>query len=206
MRSELIYFGSNINATIFDIDLYDEMNEPHKNIILDSLIADILTFDQNGCTSSKFILFLTKDHNKVNKFIKVLNHKASRSRFKNTYSLQSKMSIFFQADLNQIAKFSKANFSIEDRIWFVNFKELSNKISPVLDFFKSGIVGYMILENSVESFNFIDLSIFNKISTINKYSTQKWLSSNSILDLNIISLGQSNALDYIWDNKDIRNI
>ena len=206
LKSELIYFGSNINATLFDIDLYHELNGSRQKIILDSLISDILTFDQNGCTSTKFIFFKTRDYKKVNSFIKILNQKAYKSRFQNTFSLQAKMSIFFQADLVHLAEFSRVNFSIEDRIWFVNFQELSKKITPVLDFFKSGIVGYMVLDDNTKNDHLMNLSIFNKISVIDKKSTKKSLTSISVSDLNIINLGQSNALDYIWDNTDIRTI
>jgi len=64
----------------------------------------------------------------------------------------------------------------------------------------------MVLDDNTKNDHLMNLSIFNKISVIDKKSTKKSLTSISVSDLNIINLGQSNALDYIWDNTDIRTI
>jgi len=201
----MIYFGSNTTYCIFDIDLFNEQNKSKKAMLIDSLISDILTFDQNGCTSCKYIYFMSSDKMELLNFLREVNKIASNSRHEKTLSLQSKMSVFFQSSIEKILSLGEKSFILKDRIWFINFSQLHS--NSRLDFEKltSGIVGYTLLDND-EIIRNIDFSNIKLITQFCQSPLDNLIKDFNKNKIKIKPIGQANSLDFVWEGVNLASL
>jgi len=199
---DMIYFGSNSTSCIFDIDLFNQQNKAKKAMLVDSLISDILTFDQNGCTSCKYIYFKSINKLEMSNFLREINKTASNSRHVKTLSLQSKMSVFFQSSINKILTLGEKKFISKDRIWFVNFSQLNSNSNIDFDKLSSGIVGYTLLDD-VEIIRKIDFSSIKLITQFCQLPLENLIPDLNKNNIKIKPVGQANSLDFVWDGVDL---
>jgi len=207
LSAELIYFGSQIGLSIIDLNEFFGEKQVKQRRILDNFTSDILTFDQGGCTNTKFVIFLSKDSKKTKIFLDHVNSIARKSRFESTISLQEKCGLLINASdfLNQL--YTTKMFSLADRIWFFRLNQSYPNLFSNLDQFKGGIVGF----NEITSLNQLETNLsqlpnFGRI-TFSSSNIKDYMSNLKIFDrachAKFLNIGSTNTLNYFWDGIDL---
>jgi len=207
--AKLYFFGSQVSLSIIDIDEMKSLNESKRRRIIDSYIADTLTFDQSGCTNSKLSIFIAKKNSSIKNFINNVNIFAEKSRHAETLSIQEKSGYLIKSYGLSNPDFMKKNFSLSDRIWFIKLEKTYADLFDDLDQIRSGVVIYKVTDNTLSAIRMLDkLPNFGRITF---YSSEvsdliKDLKFDKKLKDKLLNIGFSNSLNFVWDGVDLSSI
>ena len=207
--SSLYFFGSQVSLSIVDIDEMNSLNEAKKRRVIDSYIADILTFDQSGCTNSKFSIFITKNTSGVKNFTNDVNIFAEKSRHEETLSIQEKSGFLIKSYGLSNPSFMKKTFSLSERIWFIKLEKTYEDLFDDLDQIRSGVVIYKIADSTPSAVKMLEnLPNFGRITFYSSeisYLTKEHEFDKKLED-KLLNIGYSNSLSFVWDGIDLSSI
>jgi len=207
--SKLFYFGTQISLSIIDLDELYLFDDSKKRRIIDGYISDILTFDQNGCTNTKFSILISNNKKTTQKFFNQINFFAKKSRFNEAISLQEKLSGLIRSSGLQNPQLMERKFFLSDRIWFIRIKSLYPNLLHDLDNIKSGVVIYKSVNDLKDMLQLLhSLPNFGRITSFSSQFSilQKEKKVSEYLSRDILNIGFSNSLNYIWDDVDLSSI
>ena len=144
---KFVSFGSRVAILVLDLK-YLEVAK-NSDLMCNSIITDILLFNQNACTSTKHVCFInvsSSDQNEVSSFFSRLEGIAKKSSHSYLDSLQTRLSNYFKASPIVLDSLTPC-FKPHHRLWWSKISEIHKDTFEWLNSVSSGILTYSIHEN-----------------------------------------------------------